>query len=212
MPDYYHLDITSVWQFKLNIYGVCPNAMKHNNKWEFIVINQQEAMNMKQIITVFTVESNLGHRRGDRWALTIGRTKEQSAESKLCGVLEREKKMIISVSPTTLSSPSLNIREVNEPKSRSGMPGLSRATRICRRRSGEWVEIWGGGSRERLKEECGHESKGLHSHRECQHSWPKIHWSQQQDDWLQSCCAVTEETGNFSQLSVSHSSLFIKHK
>lgn len=44
------------------------------------------------------------------------------------------------------------------------------------RRGRPRVEIWGGGSKkERLKEEYGHESKGLHSHRECQHSWANIH-------------------------------------
>lgn len=78
--------------------------------------------------------------------------------------------MKISVSLTTLSSPSLNIREGDEPLWNAGIkPGhldLSPALR----RGWPRVEIWGGGSRERLKRECGHESKGLHNHRECQHS------------------------------------------
>lgn len=105
---------------------------------------------------------------GERSPLAEPKNKEQSHS--FVPFWKERKKMKISVSLTTLSSPSLNIREGDEPLWNAGIkPGhldLSPALR----RGWPRVEIWGGGSRERLKRECGHESKGLHNHRECQHS------------------------------------------
>lgn len=73
------------------------------------------------------------------------------AHSQLGAALEREgKKLKLNVPPPhhpPLFS-SLDIREVDEPKSSSGMLGLSCTTRIRRRRSAEgWprVQLWGGG-------------------------------------------------------------------
>lgn len=75
-------------------------------------------------------KSPLRVKRAD-WVLTIRKPKEQRVGGNNSFLLFwKEGKMKIKVFPFPLSSPGLSTTEADDPKSCSGMPGISRATRI----------------------------------------------------------------------------------